>query len=40
VTAIRARGQKAGKIPRIVFTTYADPLPDRSESDECLDSAI
>jgi hypothetical protein len=37
VTAIRARGQKAGKIPRIVFTTYADPLPGASESIECLD---
>lgn len=37
VTAIRARGQRAGKIPRIVFTTYHDPLPGPSQSVECLD---
>jgi GDSL-like lipase/acylhydrolase family protein len=37
VTAIRERGTQAGKIPRIVFTTYHQPLPTPSESDECLD---
>jgi len=37
VTAIRARGQRAGKVPRIVFTTYHNPLPGPSQSVECLD---
>jgi lysophospholipase L1-like esterase len=37
VTAIRARGQKAGTIPQIVFTTYHNPLPAPSQSVECLD---
>ncbi len=37
VAAIRARGQKAGKIPRIVFTTYHDPLPGPRQSIDCLD---
>lgn len=37
VTAIRARGQRAGKVPRIVFTTYHNPLPGPSQSIECLD---
>ena len=37
VTAIRARGQRAGKVPRIVFTTYHNPLPTPEQSIECLD---
>ncbi len=37
VTAIRARGQRAGKVPRIVFTTYQNPLPAPEQSIECLD---
>jgi hypothetical protein len=37
VAAIRARGQRAGRVPRIVFTTYHQPLPAPDESDECLD---
>lgn len=37
VAAIRARGAQAGKIPRIIFTTYHQPLPAPSQSDECLD---
>lgn len=37
VTAIRARGQRAGKVPRIVFTTYQNPLPAPDQSIECLD---
>ncbi len=37
VAAIKARGSQAGKVPRIVFTTYHQPLPGPSLSDECLD---
>jgi GDSL-like Lipase/Acylhydrolase family len=37
VASIRARGAQAGKIPRIVFTTYHQPLPTPAESDDCLD---
>jgi hypothetical protein len=37
VAAIRERGTLAGKIPRIIFTTYHQPLPTPAESDECLD---
>lgn len=37
VAAIKARGEKAGKVPRIIFTTYHQPLPNPSQSDECLD---
>ena len=37
VAAIKARGAQAGKIPRIIFTTYHQPLPGPSQSDECLD---
>ncbi len=37
VAAIKARGEKAGKVPRIIFTTYHQPLPYPDQSDECLD---
>jgi lysophospholipase L1-like esterase len=37
VTAIRARGQRAGQVPRVVFTTYHNPLPGPDQSIECLD---
>ncbi len=37
VAAIKARGAQAGKVPRIIFTTYHQPLPGPSQSDECLD---
>jgi hypothetical protein len=37
VAAIRQRGMQAGKTPRIIFTTYHQPLPAASQSDECLD---
>ena len=37
VAAIQARGQQAGKVPKIVFTTYPNPLPGPNDSDECLD---
>ena len=37
VAAIKARGAQAGKIPRIIFTTYHQPLPGPSQSIECLD---
>ena len=37
VAAIQARGQKAGKVPKILFTTYPNPLPGSSDSDDCLD---
>jgi len=37
VAAIKARGAQAGSVPRIIFTTYHQPLPTPSESDECLD---
>lgn len=31
VSAIQARGEAAGKVPHIVFTTYHDPLPTAGE---------
>ncbi len=37
VAAIKARGEKAGKVPKIIFTTYHQPLPYADESDFCLD---
>ena len=37
VAAIKARGAQAGKIPRIIFTTYHQPLPGPAQSIECLD---
>lgn len=37
VAAIKDRGMRAGKVPRIIFTTYHQPLPSPAESDECLD---
>jgi hypothetical protein len=37
VAAIKARGAQAGKVPRIIFTTYHQPLPGPFQSDECLD---
>lgn len=29
--------REAGKVPRIIFTTYHQPLPNPGQSDECLD---
>jgi len=40
VAAIKARGEKAGKVPRIIFTTYHQPLPGRSQSRSCEDLGI
>jgi len=37
VAAIKARGAKAGKVPKIVFTTYHQPLPSDSLPDDCYD---
>ncbi len=37
VKAIQARGEKAGKVPRIVFTTYHNPLPSDQETIGCYD---
>jgi len=37
VASIQARGTQAGKVPKIIFTTYHQPLPGPSQSDECLD---
>jgi hypothetical protein len=37
VAAIKARGQKAGKVPKIVFTTYHQPLPSAALPDNCYD---
>jgi lysophospholipase L1-like esterase len=37
VAAIKDRGARAGKVPRIIFTTYHQPLPGPVQSDECLD---
>jgi lysophospholipase L1-like esterase len=37
VAAIKGRGMRAGKVPRIIFTTYHQPLPSAAQSDECLD---
>lgn len=39
VTAIKARGAKAGKVPKIIFTTYHQPLPLPDPSKPaCLDA--
>jgi len=40
VAAIKARGEKAGKIPRIIFTTYHQPLPGPKQSRSCEDLGI
>ncbi len=37
VAAIKARGALAGKVPRIIFTTYHQPLPGPLQSNDCLD---
>lgn len=37
IAAIKARGEKAGKVPKIIFTTYHQPLPLPSQSIECAD---
>lgn len=37
IAAIKARGAAAGKVPRIIFTTYHQPLPGPLQSNECLD---
>jgi len=37
IAAIKARGAQAGKVPRIIFTTYHQPLPGPQQSDDCLD---
>jgi hypothetical protein len=37
VAAIKMRGAQAGKIPRIIFSTYHQPLPGPAQSIECLD---
>ena len=37
VAAIKARGEKAGKVPQIIFTTYHQPLPGPTQSDRCED---
>jgi len=37
IAAIKARGAKAGKVPRIIFTTYHQPLPGPSQSVDCAD---
>ncbi|MFO1302136.1 MAG: GDSL-type esterase/lipase family protein [Burkholderiales bacterium] len=37
VAAIKARGEKAGKVPKIVFTTYHQPLPLPGQSIDCAD---
>ena len=37
VAAIKARGEKAGKVPKIIFTTYHQPLPLPSQSIDCAD---
>lgn len=40
VTAIKERGEKAGKVPRIIFTTYHQPLPGPEQSRSCEDLGI
>ena len=40
VAAIKARGEEAGKIPRIIFTTYHQPLPGPTQSRSCEDLGI
>ena len=37
VAAIKARGEKAGKVPKIIFTTYHQPLPGPLQSIDCAD---
>jgi len=37
VAAIKARGEKAGKVPKIIFTTYHQPLPTSGQSIDCAD---
>ena len=37
VAAIKARGAYAGKVPRIIFTTYHQPMPGHDQSDYCYD---
>jgi hypothetical protein len=37
VAAIKARGEKAGKVPRIIFTTYHQPLPGPKQARGCYD---
>ncbi|MEO8741097.1 MAG: SGNH/GDSL hydrolase family protein [Casimicrobiaceae bacterium] len=37
VAAIQQRGTQAGKVPKIIFTTYHQPMPSPGQSDECLD---
>lgn len=37
IAAIKARGEKAGKVPKIIFTTYHQPLPLPSQSIDCAD---
>jgi len=37
VAAIKSRGEKAGKVPKIVFTTYPQPLPSAGQSDDCFE---
>ena len=41
VAAIKARGEKAGKVPKIVFTTYHQPLPAPDPSGSaCFDAGF
>jgi lysophospholipase L1-like esterase len=37
VKAIQQRGESAGKVPQIIFTTYHNPLPSEQEPDDCFD---
>jgi hypothetical protein len=37
IAAIKAGGEKAGKVPRIILTTYHQPLPTKNQSIECAD---
>ncbi len=37
IAAIKARGALVNKVPRIIFTTYHQPLPGPQQSDYCLD---
>jgi hypothetical protein len=39
VKAIQQRGESAGKVPQIIFTTYFNPLPSEQEADDCFDLA-
>ena len=40
VAAIKARGEKVGKVPQIIFTTYHQPLPGPTQSRSCEDLGI